>query len=467
MIKEKIRAFLKEHIQADERLQAIIDDIIVQGGRVLLVGGAVRDLLLDRSLKDLDIEVHGIVLPELENIFRKHGTVSSVGKAYGVLRVYGLDIDWSVPRSDAPGRKPMVHLDPAMSIRTAFERRDLTMNAMGIDLATGELIDPFDGYQDIQDKILRTPNPTTFVEDPLRLFRVMQFVSRFAMEPDETLDKLCVSMDVSGVSRERIEQEMEKMLLKSKKPSLGLRWLARIGRLRDIFPELAVLQGLEQDPGWHPEGDVFEHTMQALDAAAQLEYRDDEEKKVILYAALCHDLGKITKTQIIDGVIRNLGHAKESVRSAKKLLRRITRNNDLIKKVCILVHYHMHPLQLLASDAPLSAYKRLAYKLSPDVTMSMLAKLMVADRQGRNPHGHEPLQEIPRDVVDFNAMIQKAQVKEQREEPLLQGRDLFDVMEPGPRMGEVLKRAYRIQLEQGVQDKEELKKLVLKKTKEG
>ena len=189
------------------------------GMKTYLVGGAVRDLLLNLSIKDVDIEVYNLQPEVVEKILRQFGPVSLVGKVFGVFRVHGLDVDWSLPRADSPGRKPEVKIDPFMSYHNAFVRRDLTINAMGIDLSTSELIDPFNGVHDVKKKILRSPDTRFFIQDPLRFYRVMQFIGRFEMVPDEKLDTLCSRMDISDVSRERIEQEFKKLLLKSVRPS--------------------------------------------------------------------------------------------------------------------------------------------------------------------------------------------------------------------------------------------------------
>ncbi len=267
-ISPDIQRTLQDTLKNYHPIELIIAALDRAGATVLLVGGAVRDLLLSLPVKDLDIEVHGLALPELEKILKQFGPVSLVGKSFGVLRVHGLDIDWSLPRSDSGGRKPTVTVDPHLSLHDAFIRRDLTVNAMGINLKTFELIDPFDGLADLQNKILRTPDVQFFAQDPLRLFRVMQFIGRFNMQPDKQLNDICAAMDISTISTERIELEFEKLLLKSARPSLGIRWLRQIGRLKEIMPELYRTIGVEQNREFHPEGDVFEHTMQAIDAAA-------------------------------------------------------------------------------------------------------------------------------------------------------------------------------------------------------
>jgi len=442
-------------------VRTIIQHIHATGGQPLLVGGAVRDLLLDIPVKDLDIEIHHLDLQQLEDILRSHGPVSLVGKSFGVLRLHTLDIDWSLPRTDSSGRKPEVCIDPNMNMHDAFRRRDLTINAMGIDLITYELIDPFNGLDDLKNKILRAPDTALFIEDPLRFYRVMQFIGRFEMTPDQTLHHLCKTMNVTHISRERIEVEFEKLFLKSKRPSLGIRWVHSLGRLHELFPELGALVGTAQEADWHPEGDVFEHSMQAVDAAAALNIEDKFTRLILAYAALCHDLGKPYTTQIIKGKLKSHGHDQAGVPLTKSLLHRITHNNDLITAVCKLVKHHMAPGLFVKEGAKPPAYKRLATKLSPDVTMIMLADLAYADIRGRNPESHEPLT-IPLPHID--EFVQRAQefgVDTHSEEPALLGRDIMDIMQPGPKMGDFLRRAYEIQIDEGIKDKEILKQRVI------
>jgi tRNA nucleotidyltransferase (CCA-adding enzyme) len=459
---KKIQKKLQEVLKSYPSLVSIIDAIADQGGRVVVVGGAVRDLLLGLPIKDLDIEVHHLSMHDLESILKKFGPVSLVGKAYGVLRLHGLDIDWSIPRTEGAGRKPRVTVDPFMSMKDAFRRRDLTINAMGIDLVSFELIDPFQGLKDLDVGLLRACDKEKFLEDPLRFFRVMQFIGRFAMQAAPSLNALCKTMSVDKVSVERIAEEMRKLLLASKQPSLAFRWLKKIGRLKDVFPELYDLIGVAQNPKWHPEGDVFEHTMQSLDAAAQVSYETDEQKLLVLYAALCHDLGKPKTTEEREGRIISYEHPRKGVPMTKKLLRRITRNKELTDKVAILVEYHMMPLEFTQSGAKFAAYKRLARKIAP-LTLHELSLLAIADRRGRNGKKNEPLKSTPQDIKTFIRKAEEAGVLQDLEEPILQGRDLLDIVAPGPDMGRLLKEAYEIQLEEGIRNKEALKKRVVKK----
>lgn len=462
-LSENLRIKLADILNHYPRVVTIVKTINDAQGRALLVGGAVRDLILGLEVKDIDIEVHGIPIESLERLLKQFGTVSLVGKSFGVLRLHGLDVDWSLPRTDEQGRKPKVTLDPNLSMQEAFRRRDLTMNAMGIDLITFQLIDPFNGMQDINNKILRTPDKNFFVEDPLRFYRVMQFISRFEMFPDQDLNEICTTMDITHISSERIEAEFQKLLLRSRQPSLGIRWLASINRIKQVLPEIAATIGIAQEAEWHPEGDVFEHSMQTLDAAASLDYDDMNTKLIVTWASLCHDIGKVSTTLVIDGRIKSPGHAPAGARLAARLLKRITRNKDLIIAVEKLVRYHMQPIQMVLAGSTLAAYKRLAKKLAPEATIAMMTHLILADRWGRNPESHKPLRQKEPEVDQFLARVQEANVLYTVEQPVLLGRDLLDTIKPGPEMGNLLKEAYEIQINENITDKDVLKRRVLEK----
>lgn len=443
------------------KLPLILKAIDEHDGHAYFVGGMVRDMLLGSRIKDVDIEVHGLTEEQLAQILQKFGNVDAVGKSFGVLRLHGIDIDWSMPRADSAGRKPVVAIDPFMPIDQALARRDVTVNAIAIHATSQMLIDPFNGLADIEDGILRSPNIDFFAQDPLRFFRIMAFISRFEMYPDLALNTLCTVMPIASVSRERIEQEFAKMLLRSKRPSLGIRWLKQIGRLQELLPELAATVGVQQSPKWHPEGDVFEHTMQALDAAAQLAYSSDEEKLTIMYAVLCHDLGKAVTTKHEADGIHSHEHEAAGEPLARSMLKRITHNKELVDKVAALVRWHMEPAHFIHGDARPAAYKRLAHKLAPDLNIAMLLKVAIADRRGRNGHGSEPLTIDDPGLALFAQKAQLAQVTHEREPALLTGKDFLDYIAPGPALGKAVARAYELQMD-GEADKVRLKETVLK-----
>jgi len=288
----------------------------------------------------------------------------------------------------------------------------------------------------------------------------MHFVGRFEMVPDATLQDVCKTIPLVGISRERIAGEFEKLLLLSQRPSLGLRWLREVDRLEEILPELAATIGVPQNPAWHPEGDVFEHTMQTIDAAVRFIYKDNNEKLLLLLTALCHDLGKPSVTKLMDGIWRSRGHEEAGITPAHLLLKRITLKKELIDQVLVLVRYHRAPGTFVKDGAKPSAYKRLARALAP-LSIELLARLTLADKQARTSDGHEPSKKTFEDLDEFIRRARDAGVEQQPEKPLLVGADLLPYVEPGPRMGELLKKAYQMQLEEGVTDKAELLKKIM------
>jgi len=456
---------VQDLLAKEPRIISIVQDIQTAGGIVYLVGGAVRDILLGDIPHDLDLEVHSLTLQELHGILAKQGTVIEAGKSFGVLRLEHSNAEWALPRTDSAGRKPQVQIDASLTIEQALERRDVTINAMAIELGSFTLVDPFNGLHDLQKRILRSPNTQKFIEDPLRFYRVMQFIGRFDATVDPALEEVCKTMDITTIARERIEVEFEKLFLKSRSPSRALRWIAHIKRVHEILPELAATRGIIQSPQWHPEGDVFEHTMQALDAAAHGQYKNSTEKLTLMYAALCHDLGKVTTTtQDADGRIKSYGHEIAGVPFARALLKRITENNDLLKAVSVLVRYHMMPGSFVKQHASGAAYKRLAHKIYP-LTLRELSLLAYADRRGRNGSAHTPLTGPIDDIDRFVEQAQKQGVYERPEEPLIQGRDLVAVYTPGPLVGKLVNFAYSVQINRGIRDKDRLLRIIAQEAK--
>lgn len=485
-------SLINDHLKS---MKPMLQAIIAAGGKPYLVGGAVRDLVLDLPLKDVDIEVHGLELEALEGVLTRFGPVKLVGKQFGVLRSYTADVDWSIPRSDSKGRKPTVSIDPSMTLEHACKRRDITMNAMALDLAhlltnwnpiitkisSGALVDlsndlglrdPFGGLEDIKLKRIRAVDTTLFIEDPLRFYRVMQFLSRFEMDPDHELNTLCASMSLADpetgrpVARERIYEELRKMFLTATRPSRGFRWLEKIGRLKELFPELHALIATSQRADYHPEGNVFEHSMQSLDAAARLPYGDtthtsapyvstDDEKFLIMIASLCHDVGKAVTT---DSELHAYGHDVQGVPITTAFLKRFILSPDLSATVGKLVRYHLMPWILLEQKSTPKAYKRLALALSPETTLYQLALVGLCDRNGRNGTGSEPLNHFAPQFTAFITEANKLNLTHQAEKPLLSGRDIADLVNGGPLMGAALKHAYTLQIEENIQDIEVLKK---------
>ncbi len=223
------------------------------GGRALLVGGSVRDHFLGLALKDWDLEVHGLSADRLEEVLHAHGRVNTVGRSFAVFKVKkkGVEIDVSLPRRDSkagPGHRGIVAVgDPHMGLHEAARRRDLTVNAMMVDPLTRELIDPFSGLQDLRKGILREVDAETFLEDPLRTLRVVQFAARLGFTPTDSLVQLGTEADVHELPPERIQGEWSKLFLRGHTPSAGLRFARTTWLLPRIFPEADAVDHPERD----------------------------------------------------------------------------------------------------------------------------------------------------------------------------------------------------------------------------
>lgn len=286
------------------------------GGRPLVVGGSVRDALMGVPAKDLDIEVYGLEPAAIERALRRSFSVISVGAAFGVLKVKGHPIDVSLPRREnrtgAGHRDFSVEGDPMMSPSEAATRRDFTVNAMLWDPRTGEVLDPWGGMADLAGRRLRHVSDK-FAEDPLRVLRAMQFAARFSAPGapwtvDPATVALCSTLGPEALSPERIYEEWCKLLLRGRVPSIGLRFLRECGWTKH-FPELHACIGVAQDAEWHPEGDVWDHTLLCLDAFAAARLGDEREDLVVGWSVLLHDLGKATTSKVeTDGRIHAYGH---------------------------------------------------------------------------------------------------------------------------------------------------------------
>ena len=202
-----------------EMAERIAEAVARQGGRVYYVGGLVRDRLLGRENKDVDIEVHGIRPEALEAILDRLGQRTEMGASFGVYGLRHYELDIAMPRKEqATGRGHRdfaVFVDPFLGTQKAAQRRDFTMNALMEDVLTGEIIDHFGGQTDLMQGVVRHVNDISFAEDPLRVLRAAQFAARFGFAVAEETVALCGRMDLTALASERIYGELEKALLKS------------------------------------------------------------------------------------------------------------------------------------------------------------------------------------------------------------------------------------------------------------
>ncbi|MCS6873417.1 MAG: HD domain-containing protein [Pyrinomonadaceae bacterium] len=439
-----------------EKVILIAESVRKLGGRALLVGGCVRDELMGFEPKDYDVEVYGLKAEELYRVLESiFGEVKTVGASFAVYKV-DKNLDVSLPRRERKigrgHRGFLIEGDPFMSFEEASRRRDFTMNAILKDPLNGEIIDPFHGREDISRRIIRHISDETFPEDSLRVLRACQFAARFEFHVAEETVKLCQQIDLSDLPNERIWGEIEKLLLQARRPSIGLEWMKVLGVNRQLFPELEVLVGVPQDPEWHPEGDVWTHTLMVVDEARKLIDDLEYPKKVtVMLAALCHDLGKAVTTEFIDGRWRSLRHDEEGAKITEKFLDKLgiftLQGYPVKEKVVQLVKYHLKPGEFYKRREEIGdgAFRRLAQK----VELELLYRVAKADSLGRNPDWLPKERRFSAEAQEW--FIQKArelQVEMSAPKPILMGRHLIEIgLKPSPLFGKILNAVYQKQLD--------------------
>jgi tRNA nucleotidyltransferase (CCA-adding enzyme) len=431
------------------------------GGRALVVGGWVRDRLLGQLSKDVDIEVFGVPQDRLPALLASLGRVEPVGQSFPVYKVVRADqdsggIDVALPRRESKrgrGHKGFeVAGDPSMSIDEAARRRDFTVNAIAWDPLTGEYEDPFDGRGDLGRRVLRAVDPATFGDDSLRVLRAVQFAARFEFMLHDDTAAICRRIPLDDLPAERVWGEVEKLLLQAERPSIGLALALDLGVVDQVLPEMKPLVGCEQEPEWHPEGDVWTHTLMVVDKAHQLNGDLDRARMItVMLGAVCHDLGKPATTAVIDGRIRSMEHEEAGVEPASRLLDRLNIHTidgfDVRTHVLGLVANHLKPgMFFKAGTVGDGAFRRLAQK----VDLELLARVARADCLGRAGA-------FDCSAMDwFLARARALGVEHQPPAPLLLGRHLLALgVSPGPRVGEILKQVYEKQLDGEIRSVEE------------
>jgi tRNA nucleotidyltransferase (CCA-adding enzyme) len=417
------------------------------GGRALVVGGWVRDRLLGVRSKDLDLEVYHLPPDRLKALLGAFGTVNTVGESFTVYKVSNIDV--ALPRRESrTGRGHRgfeVVGDPDLPFAEAARRRDFTINAIAWDPLTGEYIDPFDGRGDLAGRVLRAVDARTFGEDSLRVLRALQFAARFECRLDDATRALCREIPLDDLPAERIWGEIEKLLLRATRPSMGFALGLDLLVIDRLFPEIKALVGCEQEPEWHPEGDVWIHTLMVIDQArTRIDDLDRARQIVVMLGAVCHDLGKPPTTAFIDGRIRSIDHEQAGVAPASSVLDRLNIHTmdgyDVRRQILGIVAHHLKPGMFRQSPTPVSdgAFRRLSQK----VDLELLARVAKSDCLGRTG---------PFDCSAMDWFLERARdlgVQHAPPEPLVKGRHLLALgLKPGPRVGEVLKEIYERQLD--------------------
>ncbi len=412
----------------------------------MIVGGYVRDEKLGLDPKDADLEVYGVAPERLQVLLEKmFGKTKEVGKAFGVIKVpigERFELDVSIPRRDSKAGKGhtgiLVESDPSMSVKEAARRRDFSVNAMASNPLTGELHDPFGGMDDIRAKVLRVTDTVQFQEDPLRVLRGMQFVARLGFSVEGGSERLMREMvergDLAELPPERITTELEKLLTKAARPSMGFEFARRIGIIERLFPEAEALVGVPQEPEWHPEGDVWIHTMMVIDAAARIARRDGlsgVEYRQVLLGALVHDYGKPATTETIDGRIRSRGHEEAGEEPTRKMCERLSFGKDDVEAAVAIAVNHLKPGVFyraretgeLNEKQYVNAIRKLIRRLGKTSWRVLLAS-SEADYRGRTIPGCETEPYLPGRMLAKTVVAHG--LDKEAAKSLLMGRDLID-----------------------------------------
>jgi tRNA nucleotidyltransferase (CCA-adding enzyme) len=450
-------------------VRSVARTVAQKGGRAILVGGAVRDMIRNETPKDFDVEVYGLKdLDTLQKLLLDFGDVHAVGKSFGVLKLKTPEgeFDFSFPRTETKTGKGhrgfSVRCDGNLDFATAAKRRDFTINALGYDPLTGEILDAYGGLDDLRNGIIRHIDDASFIEDPLRVYRAVQFAARFGYDIAVDTQRLCRRMVEEGMlselPKERIYEEWKKLLLKAPAPSVGFEYMRKWGVIKRHFPELNAIIGIEQDPRYHPEGDVWTHTLMSVDAMVNVLRRYDvtEEKRrlKLFYAVLCHDLGKATTTTVEktqEGVrIRAIGHEKAGIEPTRTLMYRLTNEHAFIESILPLVEHHLKPSQFFKQGAKAGAVRRLATR----VDIEELVIVAEADFLGRTtPEAKQGVYEAGRWLL---ARAEALGVLHAPPEPFVKGRDLIAAgLKPSATFKKILEELYRLQLEGVFENRQE------------
>jgi tRNA nucleotidyltransferase (CCA-adding enzyme) len=449
------------------------------GKEVYAVGGYVRDLLRGIRSEDVDILITHHPLEEIIKKIGPYGRVDLVGKSFGVIKftINRKTYDIALPRKDISKRAEvkghkdfLISADPDLPLEKDLERRDFRCNSIALRLADDKIIDPFHGSSDIQAKTIRLTNPEAFPEDPLRVLRVARFASVLQFTVSAEIYDISKEIDLTGLSVERVNEELFKILLLSPVPSVGLEELFKLSALRQLFPELYLLTLSIQDPLFHPEKDefghhtVWHHTKLTVDQAKRLAdlFLETQEKKLaLLLAALYHDLGKPATAQWEHKkermVITNNGHDLLSEKLAKKIFNRFKifswNGYNLRKIVPSLIRCHHRASELWSNRDVVTrkAFNRLAAEVSGEI--ELLIYLDAADRAGRK---ERLIKDLDRGGKWLLKKFKELRVSKETITPLIMGRDLIKMgVAPGPGMGRILRKLYELQLDNEFETKKD------------
>jgi len=400
-----------------KKLDQIFKKLQQKGATPIIVGGFVRDSILEIDSKDIDVEVYGIKSFEsLESILNEFGDVNSVGKSFGVckLKYNGLDLDFSLPRKDSKisaGHKGFeVEIDATLDFKTASSRRDFTINAIGYNPIKKTILDPFNGVLDLEKKILRVVDKDKFIEDPLRVLRAVQFFARFNLQIDSKLFTLCENMVnkklLDQLPKDRIFGEFKKLLLKAKNPSVGVKLLKSIGGLKYLTPLDSY------------NNNSFEKILNIVDIMAKQKIDSIDIKLILMLSSICIRFDSSQTTKFISN---------------------LTDDKKILKEVMIL---NKSEFQESYTDSEL-------YRLATKVNIEIF---LIYQRVIHTNLCSELFCELKLRAKKLNILNSKAK-------PFIQGRDILEFgINPSPKYKQILESAYKAQLDLKIKNKDEAKK---------
>ncbi|MFW6123801.1 MAG: CCA tRNA nucleotidyltransferase [Acidobacteriota bacterium] len=463
------------------------------GKNIFAVGGYIRDKILDRKHNGemVDLIITHNPTEKIIDTLKKHGKVNLVGKSFGIIKfvIENTTYDVGIPRKDIPKPKKkrghkdfIIKADPEIPLKEDLKRRDFRCNSMALRLSDDKLIDHFNGVRDVEEKILRLTNPQAFPDDPLRVVRAARFASTLGFKVDPEVYEISKHIDLSGLSVERINEELFKILLDSTSPSKGLEEMFKLDALRQLFPDIYKLTLSIQDSYFHPEKDdyghhtVWIHTLITVDQAKRLAEAQNitgQKRLALLLAALFHDVGKPETAQweYKKGrmVITNNRHDIKGEKITKKILDQYKIHSregyDLRKSVLRLIRCHHRASELWQNRDVVTkrAFNRLAADVEGEI--ELLAVLDAADRAGRD---EKPVESLDKESQWFLNKFKELKVSKESIQPIIMGRDLMNLgVKPGPKMGRILKKLYQFQLDDEFRSKKqglEKAKEIIKKT---
>jgi tRNA nucleotidyltransferase (CCA-adding enzyme) len=409
-------------IDYPEELEAIFNLLTNKGIRAVIVGGYIRDSFLNIHSKDIDIELYNVsTLQDVASLLRPFGKFNEVGKSFGVLKLTykGLDLDFSLPRIDnkiSKGHKGFtIELKKSLSFKEAAQRRDFTMNAIGYDIVSKKIFDPFGGQKAIKEKSIIAVDLQKFQEDPLRVLRAVVFASRFHFNIEKklftTMQNMVLQNKLKELPKERIFEELKKIFLKTSQPSYAFKLFKKLHLHHTLFNELSYLNENE-----------LSQTLKAIDnfASFKEETKNDEEVLFIMFALLLRFIPD-----------------KES------FLHKLTNKKSFIKNVL--------QLSLCKLDINnITAYE--LHKLANNCSIRLFLLYLKAIETSKTQ-----LNEIENLAKKFN-------IYEKPQEPLLKGKDLLHRgLHASPKFKDILQQAYDIQIKKNITTKEELLEILQKK----